>query len=422
MVNKVNKGRDARASAARPAGAPVVRRLAVVLVAAVTAAFGAVSAATSTASASTAAVRTTSVRTAVQHSGRYVVIVTLPQAAAARAVTVTVGTQSLTNFALSTSATSSLAFYVNVGRSHSFTTKAASAGAPVRVKVAASLLTASSGATAATGTTGPTGTTGITGTTGPTGASGPSATVLTASPTASYKKLVWSDEFEGPTGTAPNPASWTADNGGGCGPGTLSTNTQSLQNASLDGGGNLAITAAPTPAGYTSAQLDSAGKFAFEYGRIEARIKMPPGQGLCSAFWLLGGVNYTNCWPGCGEVDVMEAIGNVTDQANAFMHGPMTGSSNTQQFGRPVTAAQPLTSGFHTYGLIWRPNSLTWTIDGLPYAKVTPASLAHGAQWVFNGHPFHILLDLAVGGWPGNPSASTVFPAAMRVDWVRVYQ
>jgi beta-glucanase (GH16 family) len=65
---------------------------------------------------------------------------------------------------------------------------------------------------------------------------------------------------------------------------------------------------------------------------------------------------------------------------------------------------------------------LTWTIDGLPYAKATPASLPPGAQWVYNGHPFHILLDLAVGGWPGNPNSSTVFPATMRVSWVRVYQ
>ena len=163
--------------------------VAVVLVAGLTAGFAGVSAAASTASASPAAtVRTTSVRTVVRHAGRYVVIVTLPQASGAQAVTVTAGATSLKNFALSTSATSSLAFYVNVGRHLSFTTKAATTGKPVRFKVAASLLSASSGATTATGTTGPTGATGmtgVTGTTGPTGVSGPTGPtgVLTASPT-----------------------------------------------------------------------------------------------------------------------------------------------------------------------------------------------------------------------------------------------
>ena len=118
----------------------------------------------------------------------------------------------------------------------------------------------------------------------------------------------------------------------------------------------------------------------------------------------------------------MEAIGNIRTQANAFLHGPIAGDPNYQQWGANLQAEKPLTGIFHTYGLIWRPNSMTWTFDGVPYATVTPKSLPSSARWVFNGHPFHLLLDLAVGGWPGNPNAATAFPASLRVDWVHVYQ
>lgn len=364
-------------------------------------------------SATPTGLHATTVRRVVHTSGRYLVVVRLPTAAVAQDVTVTVGTQTQANVALSTSAPQSLAFYTYVG--HHFTVRLVTTGPAVRFQLSSSRLTASS-----TGTIGPTGATGATGSSGATGATGP--LVLTAAATGSYKKLVWSANFNGPAGAPPDPSTWTADNGGGCGPGTLTTNTQSLENASLDGLGNLSINAIASPAGYTSAQLDTAGAFAFQYGRIEARIEQPAGQGLCSAFWLLGGATQTNCWPGCGEIDVMEAIGDLPDQANAFLHGPTTGSPNNQQFATPVTSTGPLTSGFHTYGLTWRPNSLTWTLDGVPYATVTRASLPAGSQWVFSGHPFHILLDLAVGGWPGPPNASTAFPASMRVSWVRVYQ
>jgi beta-glucanase (GH16 family) len=87
-----------------------------------------------------------------------------------------------------------------------------------------------------------------------------------------------------------------------------------------------------------------------------------------------------------------------------------------------VNSVTPLAGGFHTYGLVWSPNLITWTLDGVPFATATPATLAPTSQWVFNGHPFHIILDEAVGGWPGNPTPATVFPATMQVDWVHVYQ
>jgi beta-glucanase (GH16 family) len=99
----------------------------------------------------------------------------------------------------------------------------------------------------------------------------------------------------------------------------------------------------------------------------------------------------------------------------------VSGSTNYQQWQQWVISATSLQGSFHTYGLIWSPRRLTWTIDGVPYATATPASLSSNAQWVFDGHPFSLQLDLAVGGWPGAPTSTTEFPASMLVDWVRVY-
>ncbi len=251
---------------------------------------------------------------------------------------------------------------------------------------------------------------------------------ITSPPTAPssgpYNTLIWSDEFDGPAGSPPNPASWTPDSGGGCGPGTLSTNTPNVANASLDGSGQLGIadlgpTASPP---YSTAQIDTDGHFSFTYGRIEARIDVAAGQGICSAFWMVADDGEQLGWPNGGEIDVMEAIGDIPTQSNGFLHGPITDNANDQQWNSIINSVTPLAGGFHTYGVIWKPGSITWTLDGVPFGTATPAKFPSTAKWVFDGHPFHIVLDEAVGGWPGNPNASTVFPATMQVDWVRVYQ
>jgi beta-glucanase (GH16 family) len=117
----------------------------------------------------------------------------------------------------------------------------------------------------------------------------------------------------------------------------------------------------------------------------------------------------------------MEAITLFPASVFGTLHGPVAGSSNYQQYQRSVTAATPLQGTFHTYGLIWQPGRITWTLDGVPYGTATPKQLPPSAQWVFNDNPFHILLDLAVGGWPGPPAPGATFPATMRVDWVRLY-
>lgn len=245
-----------------------------------------------------------------------------------------------------------------------------------------------------------------------------------------YNKLVWSASFAGAPGTPPNPADWIVDTSGGCGSGTLSTNTSAPANVSLDGRGNLAITALRDPSqrgGYSSAQIDTQGVFSFTYGRLEARMKLPTGAGLCSAFWMVGDSAVTSsCWPACGEIDVMEQIGQDPALISGTLHGPFTnppaGDTNDQQWQAGISSATPLAGSWHTYGLIWSPGRISFTVDGLPYGTATRSTLPKSASWVFDGHPFHIILDLAVGGWPGPPAADTKFPATLRIAWVHVYQ
>jgi beta-glucanase (GH16 family) len=259
--------------------------------------------------------------------------------------------------------------------------------------------------------------------------SAPSSSKVQSIPaTTQYTKLVWSDEFDGPAGTAPSSSNWIHDVGDyGGSDNELETYTNSTANASLDGQGHLAIIArrktATVPGqtrSYTSARLETQGLFSASYGLIEARMKIPAGTGLWPAFWMLGDNITTVGWPACGEIDVMETIGK-----NPFtVYGTIHGASGSTTYGlqHTVTSATSLASGFHTYAVSWSPNSITWLLDGVPYGTETLANLAPGQTWAFN-KPFHLLLNLAVGGtWPGAPSSSTQFPATLLVDWVRVYQ
>jgi len=246
-----------------------------------------------------------------------------------------------------------------------------------------------------------------------------------------YTTLKWSDDFTGPAGSPPDPTKWTVAGNSGCGGSTPTTNNAA--NAKLDGNGHLVITG---NADGSSAQIDTAGSFsAGPYGSVQASIELPTGAGLCSAFWMVGdgGSNPPNapasCWPGCGEVDILEALSQLPNVAIFTLHGPTTNpaqQSNFQQFEYDQYGLPDLTAGFHTYGVIWTPTSFTWTVDGVAYATETRAALeaANGsAAWAgVYDQPFHIILDLAVGNWQEGPNASTPFPAKLLVDWVRVYQ
>ncbi len=235
--------------------------------------------------------------------------------------------------------------------------------------------------------------------------------------------LTWSDEFNGSNGSLPDAAKWVMETGGnGWGNNELEYYTNRPENAHQQDG-NLVITAINESYGgrnYTSARLKTAGLFTQAYGRFEARLKIPAGQGMWPAFWMLGQNIGTAGWPGCGEIDIMENVGFEPSKVHGSAHGP--GYSG----GHPLTGTYALQSGsfsddFHVFALEWEPSALRFYVDDVLYETHTPADLPAGTTWVFD-HPFFLLLNVAVGGsWPGSPNSSTVFPQTMQVDYVRVY-
>jgi len=249
-----------------------------------------------------------------------------------------------------------------------------------------------------------------------------------ASAQATKYVLVWSDEFSAPNGSLPDSSKWIMETGGsGWGNDELEAYTNRAQNVHVRKG-NLVITAKKeTYKGadgitreYTSARLKTLGLFEQKYGRFEARIKIPRGQGIWPAFWMLGNNIGTVDWPDCGEIDIMENIGKEPDKVHGTIHGP--GYSGSEGLGGSYTLPSgKFADNFHIFGVEWEPSAVRFYVDGKPYETRTPADLPAGKTWVFD-HPFFILLNVAVGGgWPGNPDRTTVFPQRMLVDYVRVY-
>ncbi|MDH6426321.1 MULTISPECIES: RICIN domain-containing protein [unclassified Paenibacillus] len=238
-----------------------------------------------------------------------------------------------------------------------------------------------------------------------------------SSSAASSWNLAWSDEFDG---NSLNTNNWSAEIGtgsGGWGNNELQYYTSRPQNLQVTGG-NLVITAQKESYGgmnYTSARIKTQGLKSFTYGKIEARIKLPSGQGLWPAFWMLGANIDSVGWPKSGETDIMERVNN-----NAFVNGTVHWDANGHAEYGQVSGNLDF-SQYHVYSVEWEANYIRWFVDGNPF----------NAFYIENGtgnteefqKPFFILLNLAVGGnWPGSPNASTAFPAQMLVDYVRVYQ
>ena len=238
-------------------------------------------------------------------------------------------------------------------------------------------------------------------------------------------RLAWSDEFDGPAGTPPDPASWTHQLGDGSahgipgwGNGELQLYTDSTESAALDGEGSLVITARESGSGFTSARLVTRGKFEFVYGRIEARIRVPRGRGVWPAFWALGTDIDLVSWPDCGEIDVMEHVGREPRRVYGTIHGP--GYSGAAGFGHVLDLPADVADDFHVFAVDWEPERLRWSLDGVPYHEAGPRDVAPAA-WVFE-HPFYLLLNVAVGGdFGGAVGEATTWPQAMTVDYVRVY-
>jgi beta-glucanase (GH16 family) len=237
--------------------------------------------------------------------------------------------------------------------------------------------------------------------------------------------LVWDAEFKGSANSSPDPTYWTYDTGGGgWGNGELETYTNTTANAYQDGNGHLVIQALYNNGNYTSARMKTQGVFDQAYGLIEASIQLPAGgSGIWPAFWMLGQNIGSVGWPACGEIDMMEdGLPWSNTVFGGHVHGPMPGGGDYNGgAGAGTNTTLPsgtVNSGFHTYGVQWSPNQIQFFVDGSIYQTLTPSNVP--GTWVF-GHPFFILLNLAVGGPSGSPGG-TAFPQQMLVNYVRVYK
>ena len=253
---------------------------------------------------------------------------------------------------------------------------------------------------------------------------------------AGWTNVTYRDGFDTAAGTAVDPTSWTNETGGwGWGNAESQYYTPGTSNVSTDGAGNLEIELRENtddslwcpgngaPCDYTSARIATQGKQEFMYGHIEARLKVPAGEGLWPAFWTLGNDFLDVGWPQTGEIDVMEHVEGDNGEPNeAFgtIHGP--GYAGGQSISGNVFIDEPFSEAFHTFGVDWEPERITWFLDGEVFHEVTPESLPDGSEWVFD-HPFFLIANMAIGGnFGGTIDPDLQLPASYLIDYVEVRQ
>ncbi len=250
-------------------------------------------------------------------------------------------------------------------------------------------------------------------------------------------RLVWSDEFNGAAGSFPDSTKWNYDVGAGgwgnselenyCAAGSNTAPCSTANpNAVMDGNGNLVIKAINNNGTWTSARMNTQGKFSFTYGRVEARLRLTVGNGFWPAFWMLGNRINSVGWPTGGEDDIMEWVDSYgPTSTSSTTHGP--GYSGAHGIGARYTfpnGGRIDDSGYHIYGLIRSQNLLQYyrEIPSNVFLTITPSSIPSGDQWVYN-NPFFIIMNFAVGGnWFAGPDSTTPKNGSMLVDYVRVYQ
>ena len=245
-------------------------------------------------------------------------------------------------------------------------------------------------------------------------------TGYTAPSTYQGMNLVWSDEFSGKT---IDPLVWNYDIGGsGWGNNELEYYTNSSKNAFVTNG-YLVIEARKETYktnNYTSARLLSKDKKSFTYGRIDFRAKLPKGQGIWPALWMLGSNISTKSWPACGEIDIMELLGHEPQKTYGTIHWGAAGGPSTHIGGNYLLNSQTFSDSFHVFSLLWETNKLSFLIDNIPFFSADKSQV--NGDYPFD-KPFFFIMNVAVGGnWPGNPDTTTIFPQRMIVDYVRVFQ
>jgi beta-glucanase (GH16 family) len=262
-----------------------------------------------------------------------------------------------------------------------------------------------------------------------------------ASP-AETKKLLWSQEFNSKSGTSVSQTFWNYDIGDGTEAGIPGWGNGEreyyIQDAlKHDGKGSLVVTAKKmkVPAGggvskdnpyacyygtaceWTSGKITTLGKVGFQYGRIEARIKMPKGVGMWPAFWMLGTDIKSNPWPACGEIDIVEAKGVSPRLSYGTVHGP--GYSGGDGIGGLTTLKNLNHSTFHVYAIEWKPDQISWFVNDKRYFTLKKSDVGAN-EWVFNKE-FYLVLNVAVGGLFTGEIDPDLTKGTMTVDYIRAY-
>lgn len=247
---------------------------------------------------------------------------------------------------------------------------------------------------------------------------------------------VWSDEFDGAAGARIDDTKWSYQTADGCKEGICGWGntekeyyTDASENIALNGQGQLAIVARAAPAGlacyygacrYTSGKITTRGKMLAQPGRVEARIKLPAGQGLWPAFWMLGYTSPTTPWPDCGEIDIMENKGSQAATTSSALHGPGY-SGQTPLAHAHNLASGALSDDFHTFAVEWDSLFVRFFVDGALHYEIARDAVERYGKSVLD-QPYFVILNLAVGGhFDGDPQSDAIFPATMLVDYVRVY-
>ena len=254
------------------------------------------------------------------------------------------------------------------------------------------------------------------------GAGSPAGGAANQDPPPAGWTLTWSDEFDGDEGKQIDGTKWKYSNGASNVNNELEYYTNRPENSALDGQGHLLITArkeAYNGRNYTSAKFTSAGLFSQEYGRFEARIKLPAGRGLWPAFWALGSNMNNVGWPTCGEIDIMETIGTQLTTNRGSLHGPGYSGDNPLTAQYHLMGDTDFSQDYHVFAIEWAENVVRFYVDDMLYETRTPQDLG-GKRWVYD-HDFYLIMNVAVGGkFPGDPDDS-IFPRTMSIDYVRVY-
>ena len=239
--------------------------------------------------------------------------------------------------------------------------------------------------------------------------------------------LVWNDEFDD---NAINTLNWTYELGDGTayglpagwGNNEIQLYTDATDNSFIEKDADevsalvIAVTE-DSPGNYLSGKLTTQGLQSFRYGKIDARIKLPTGQGMWPAFWMLGENRPEIDWPGCGEIDIVELVGNAPNVAHANVHYTDGENNYKNDEGSPQMLNETFDLNYHNFGIDWTPTEITFSLDGTVYKTTTIAEDMKEFQ-----RSFYLILNVAVGGpWAGNPDETTTFPQKMYVDYIRYY-